>query len=291
MARSALNLNDWQREAKKFEKIKDSGNFSIGNAYCVPLPYAKLRTRGRSRGQGFSMAASSDSFVVGSTRSVEIERMLTHPAPDFAAIANAENSDVILYTTTLDRELTFMSKSSWNVCRLNFENWRKRSFVPMFTDDPSNEFYKNFDDRTLAPNQIQILECEIFTDEGNRVRLEVRRTLILFQEEPVGVIGISRRIRKDPPQLLDSRIVHWRFDFSLVESLTASERYVVESVVQGELNKNIAKRCNVTERTIESRRARAMTKLGIKSLPDLVRYWIEYSSYRERDRLTSGSGN
>jgi homoserine trans-succinylase len=94
------------------------------------------------------MAASSDSFVVGSARFVEIERMLTRPAPDFAVIANADNSDLILYTTTLDRELTYMSKSSWNVCRLNLENLRKRSFVPMFTDDPSNEFYKNFNDKT-----------------------------------------------------------------------------------------------------------------------------------------------
>jgi len=233
------------------------------------------------------MDTSSDPLFVGSVRDSEIERVLTRPTPDFAAIANAENSDFILYTTNLDRQLTYMSKSSWNVCRLNFENWRKRSFAPMFTDDPANQFYKNFDDRTLVPNQIQLLDCEIFTDEGDRVRLEVRRTLILYQDEPIGVIGITRRIRKDPPQLLETRSVHWKFDFLLVELLSSGERYVVESVVQGELNKNIAKRCNVTERTIESRRARAMSKLGVKSLPDLVRYWVEYSSHRERERLAN----
>jgi DNA-binding CsgD family transcriptional regulator len=231
------------------------------------------------------MHASSDMLFVSSARDSEIERVLCVPSPEFAAIANADNSDVILYTTNLDRQLMYMSKSSWNVCRLNFENWKKRSFVPMFTENPINDFYKSFDDRTLVPNQIQILQCEIFSDEGNPVQLEVRRTLVMYKDEPVGVIGLTRRIRKDPPQLLDTRGVHWRFDFSLVESLTSSERYVVESVVQGELNKNIAKRCNVTERTIESRRARAMSKLGVKSLPDLVRYWVDYSAYRERERL------
>jgi len=58
-------------------------------------------------------------------------------------------------------------------------------------------------------------------------------------------------------------------------------------VVNGDLNKNIARSCNVTERTIESRRARAMVKLGVKSLPELVRYWIEFSTDAEKHRLSN----
>jgi DNA-binding CsgD family transcriptional regulator len=226
-------------------------------------------------------------LFVGSSRDVEIERMLSTPSPDFASLASAENSDVIMYTTDMRRNLLYMSKSSWNVCRLDFEKWKKRSFEPMLTDHSSNDFYRSFDDNSLVPNQNQLLDCEIYSDEGERVPLEVRRTLLLYQGEPIGVIGLTRRIRRDMPHVFNLAGSHMHFDFKLASLLTDNERYVVQSVVNGDLNKNIARSCNVTERTIESRRARAMVKLGVKSLPELVRYWIEFSTDAEKHRLSN----
>jgi FixJ family two-component response regulator len=54
-------------------------------------------------------------------------------------------------------------------------------------------------------------------------------------------------------------------------TLTARERQVLEGVVRGRLNKQIAAELGIVEKTIKVHRARVMTKLGVRSLADLVR--------------------
>lgn len=57
----------------------------------------------------------------------------------------------------------------------------------------------------------------------------------------------------------------------LVDALSPREREVMELVVAGYLNKQIAMKLSVSERTVEVHRSRVMTKTGADSLPDLVR--------------------
>ncbi len=54
-------------------------------------------------------------------------------------------------------------------------------------------------------------------------------------------------------------------------TLTPRERQVCRHVVQGRLNKQIAAMLGTTEKTIKVHRARGMTKMGARSLADLVR--------------------
>ena len=54
-------------------------------------------------------------------------------------------------------------------------------------------------------------------------------------------------------------------------SLTAREREVMQYVVAGMSNRNLAEQLNVSDRTIEVHRSRVMKKMGADSLPDLVR--------------------
>ena len=54
-------------------------------------------------------------------------------------------------------------------------------------------------------------------------------------------------------------------------SLTAREREVMQYVVAGMSNRNLAEQLNVSDRTIEVHRSRVMKKMGAESLPDLVR--------------------
>jgi FixJ family two-component response regulator len=54
-------------------------------------------------------------------------------------------------------------------------------------------------------------------------------------------------------------------------TLTARERQVLEHVVRGRLNKQIAADLGTVEKTIKVHRARVMAKLGVRSLADLVR--------------------
>jgi RNA polymerase sigma factor (sigma-70 family) len=53
--------------------------------------------------------------------------------------------------------------------------------------------------------------------------------------------------------------------------LTPREREVLEMVVQGRLNKQIAADLGIAEKTIKVHRARMMRKLGVRTVADLVR--------------------
>jgi FixJ family two-component response regulator len=54
-------------------------------------------------------------------------------------------------------------------------------------------------------------------------------------------------------------------------TLTPRERQVLDRIVRGEINKSVAKRLGISEKTVEVHRARVMSKLDAKSLADLIR--------------------
>jgi FixJ family two-component response regulator len=56
-----------------------------------------------------------------------------------------------------------------------------------------------------------------------------------------------------------------------LETLTPREREVLEHVVSGKLNKQIAYDLGTVEKTIKVHRARVMDKMGVQSLAELVR--------------------
>ena len=58
---------------------------------------------------------------------------------------------------------------------------------------------------------------------------------------------------------------------NLIDKLTRREKEVMELVVRGDANKNIAALLGTTERTIKEHRGRVMRKMGIRSVAELVR--------------------
>ena len=54
-------------------------------------------------------------------------------------------------------------------------------------------------------------------------------------------------------------------------NLTPREREVCECVISGMLNKQIASRLEIAERTVKAHRAKVMQKFDVHSVPDLVR--------------------
>ncbi len=60
-----------------------------------------------------------------------------------------------------------------------------------------------------------------------------------------------------------------------MKSLTPRERQVLNLVVAGQTNKNIAHRLNISEKTVEIHRASMMDKMQAKSLVDLVKMAVE----------------
>ena len=63
--------------------------------------------------------------------------------------------------------------------------------------------------------------------------------------------------------------------------LTARESEVVNLVVSGAQNKQIARRLNISERTVEAHRARCMEKLAVESLAQLVAFVLKYREMHE----------
>ena len=56
-----------------------------------------------------------------------------------------------------------------------------------------------------------------------------------------------------------------------MERLSRREREVMELLVEGKANKEVADTLGLSVRTVEGHRARLMEKLGVSSLADLVR--------------------
>lgn len=85
-------------------------------------------------------------------------------------------------------------------------------------------------------------------------------------------IALDRQRRREG-DLLSALQQRWN-------SLNAGEREVVDGVVRGRLNKQIAADLGVSEITVKVRRAQVMRKMGARSLVDLVRMY---------DRLQAGT--
>ncbi len=141
----------------------------------------------------------------------------------------------------------------------------------MMTDHPWNDSFKLERVEDLKPGQIQKLNCEIWNDEGGRAQLQVWRRLVFFEDAPVGMIGISKRLDSaESPAIPKSE--------NPFDRLTPGELEVVKLVVNGTLNKSIAAKMGVAIRTVEMRRSKAMKKLGVKTLSDLVKLWCQFHS-------------
>ena len=210
-----------------------------------------------------------EAIFIPSKHDSEVEQLLSHPYQLLPLMFESEQSDFIVFAHDLEQRLTYMSNSAWNVCKLDFKNWHKRSYVPMMTEHPWNDSFKTERVTDLKSGEIQKLNCEIWNDEGGRAQLQVWRRLVFFEDEPIGVVGISKRLEAtETPSTLKSS--------NPFDSLTPSELEVVRLVVNGALNKSIAARMGVAIRTVEMRRSKAMKKLGVKTLSNLVKLWCQF---------------
>ena len=62
-------------------------------------------------------------------------------------------------------------------------------------------------------------------------------------------------------------------------ALTRREEEVISLVAKGLTSQDIGKRLNISPRTVETHRARIMTKIGVSNAAGLVRYALMYATY------------
>jgi DNA-binding CsgD family transcriptional regulator len=208
--------------------------------------------------------------LYSSSQETLTEKLLSNPQQLLPSLFDADDSDMVYFSCDLNRRFRYISKSARAVAGMDPTKWHGQNYLLTLTEHACNDTLKNCIEVELPPNHVQKLHCEIFADDGTKIRIEIRRQLILADGIPVGTIGIAKRAEILPMPI-------YRFDEAHTPflKLTATELEVIELVVNGEMNKRIAKTLGVALRTVESRRSRAMAKLGVKTLPDLVRLWYD----------------
>ncbi len=94
-----------------------------------------------------------------------------------------------------------------------------------------------------------------------------------FIEKPFNNELLLDRIQKAVAEGVEADSTRARQDeiMGRVELLTPRERQVLDMVVAGETNKGVARRLDISDKTVEIHRARVMEKMQAKSLADLVK--------------------
>jgi FixJ family two-component response regulator len=135
---------------------------------------------------------------------------------------------------------------------------------------------------TTSGLRIPVLFITAYADVPMAVRA-MKSGAVEFLEKPfngqVLLEKVQRAVKRDADRLArESSLgaVQERLD-----KLTGKEREVLEMIWNGRPNKEIAARLEVTPRAVELRRASLMRKLGVRSLPDLLRLTIGHDPAME----------
>lgn len=101
-----------------------------------------------------------------------------------------------------------------------------------------------------------------------------------FLEKPFNSKILLERVREALAHNSQAyrRQIHYEAIATQIALLSPRERDVLERVVAGKLNKEIAQELDISLSTVEAHRKRIMEKLQAESLSDLVRMWVFYGT-------------
>jgi DNA-binding CsgD family transcriptional regulator len=212
--------------------------------------------------------------------------LLTQPELFLPILAEAMQDELAFYTLDQSGRFTFLSKSAEHVFCRDRDWLLNRNVGDLLTDNPCNEPLRMRTWQPYQPHSARTNVCEIYDRDGNRVALKYCQVSIWKDGVCIGSTGVIGRLAETSeasPALLGTDDVSLMHRVGL---LTDVERQVVELVVDGHMNKNMAMILDVAVRTIESRRSRAMIKLQARSLSELVRSWIRVRQIEARMRVS-----
>ncbi len=203
---------------------------------------------------------------------------LARPEIFLPFLARNVTDSVVFFSRAIDGEFLFVSEACEAALGRTSQTLIGGTLEPYLTASDCNEEYRRkHDDRYESANAIKS-RCEIYLQTGETLSLEEWQIPFIQSGVCYGTTGI---LYKEPAKVhhvsTDAAAVRSR-----VDSLSAVERQVVEMVVDGNMNKEIAYKLGVALRTIESRRARAMSKLKLNSLPSLVQLWVQVRELEEK---------
>ncbi len=186
-------------------------------------------------------------------------------------LADAIQDELAFYSHDIHGKTTYLSKSAKYVLNHSPEQRLDRPFWDFLTDNPCNDPIRSCKESKITIGRV----CEIFDSEGNLLKLKYWQVPIVQDGFVIGHSGIFQRLTIDSNVGENFGREEQEELMARVGQLTEVELNVVDMVVDGRMNKEMAAILNVAIRTIESRRSRAMAKLKTKTISELVQVWVQ----------------
>lgn len=133
---------------------------------------------------------------------------------------------------------------------------------------------------------LPVIFITAFADVPMAIRA-MKSGAVEFVEKPFNRQTLLEKIQRAIRQDVERHRMRAEYESvrSRLLSLTEKEREVLDAVTEGEPNKAIASRLQITTRAVEMRRASLMKKLGVRSVLELMRLAMEHEagSFSRRD--------
>ena len=194
-------------------------------------------------------------------------QLLGKPEYFLSFLVNTLDEEFVFYSLDSNWRFVYLSGSAKKVLGMEPSEWLGRPLRDALSNNDCNSPMKNME-MSVSPLVDSIKgTCEFAANGQSARKMECRLARILQNQVAIGYSGIAYPTSR----LEDSNDLEELM--AKVRSLSPVERQVMEFVFNGRQNKSIAAELKVAVRTIESRRARAMAKLQVVTLAEMVKLW------------------
>ena len=205
-------------------------------------------------------------------------KMLESPEQFLPRFVETLDDSLLIFSADMEGRIRFVSRSVRRILGFEPAEVIGRNLNEFLTQSQVNDVLREGCWRQIQPGTSTRCSCEVSDRSGTPRRLQMHNAMV-GEGNAAGLVSIAtleqRAASAMSPESEDGQRV-----LRLAEQLTDAERAVVELVVDGHMNKTMARQLGVAVRTIEARRARAMSKLNVRSLPELVQLWMFVRSAR-----------
>jgi DNA-binding CsgD family transcriptional regulator len=204
--------------------------------------------------------------------------LFQQPHQFFESLSEAIEGKFVFYSHDANGRLTYVGGACKTWLNLEPADAVKQTIQNWVSDSRLNEPFRNLE--WLAPNSPTQLKGTCNFEVRGSIETFLFRRVLNFKDGLLSSVSgiLDRSVHEEPTSHPSNFVV------SRAATLTAGERKVVELVVGGHYNKMAASLLNVSMRTVESRRSKAMKKLNAKTFSELVQLWVQVTQFEKQAR-------
>jgi RNA polymerase sigma factor (sigma-70 family) len=211
--------------------------------------------------------------------SMRSQTLLKEPYRYIPSLVEAANANCFVFSMDTDGIIQYASENVLAVIGLQTRDMVGRSFDEFLSSNSQNDRVRNGCWHSMPKSSVVNCHCELLNSDHVPFAADMRCSGIFERDE---LVGLAAFVEAHSHTALENSGEERQQERDrirkLVDQLSDAEREVVDLVVAGQMNKSMAKMLGVAVRTIEARRSRAMAKLQVRSLPDLVKTWLIYTN-------------